>query len=138
MDILQPVAVLVLWSLVVLGWAATTRLSTMGKLKMGPETGKRTRELGDKLPPEVQCRMDNYNHLMEQPTIFYATAIALAVLGLGTGLNLMFAWAYAGLRIVHSLVQGTSNAVPVRFPIFALATVCQLALAIHLAMAVFW
>ena len=71
---------------------------------------------------------DNYNHLMEQPTIFYATALALAVMGEGGSLAVNLAWGYAGLRIVHSLVQILSNRVVVRFLVFALASLCLLGL----------
>jgi hypothetical protein len=70
-------------------------------------------------------------HLMEQPTLFYAIAITLALMGMGTGINLWLAWAYVGLRIVHSIVQSTINVVPVRFTIFALSTLCLLGLTIH-------
>src|SRR3546814_10551434 len=47
-------------------------------------TGK---NLDDVLPAEVQWKAHNYNHLMEQPTVFYAVAIALAVGGIGGGLR---------------------------------------------------
>lgn len=137
MDILTPVAILVLWSTIVLGWAAAARFSAAGKLKLGIEDAKRTRGFGDRLPAAVQYKMDNYNHLMEQPTLFYATAIALAVAGAGDGLNLVLAWAYVGLRVMHSLAQGTSNIVAIRFPLFALATLCLVALAVSLAFSVF-
>lgn len=137
MEILAPVAVLVLWSLVVLAWAAAARFAVAGKLKIDIEEAKRARELGDKLPAGDQYKMDNYNHLMEQPTLFYAVAISLALLGAGTGLNLALAWAYVGIRIIHSIVHGTSNVVKLRFPLFSLGTLCLLALAIHLVVAAF-
>src|SRR3546814_5033135 len=70
--------------------------------KMVGGTGK---NLDDVLPAEVQWKAHNYNHLMEQPTVFYAVAIALAVGGIGGGLNAQIAWAYVGLRILHSLIQ---------------------------------
>ena len=81
---------------------------------------------------------DNYNHLMEQPTIFYATALALAVMGAGSGMAVQLAWGYAGLRVLHSLVQILSNRVLVRFLVFALASLCLfglVALALGAAMA---
>ena len=120
--ILLPVVVLVIWSLIVMTWMVAKRLPAIQAAGLGPEAGKRTAELGAQLPPETQYVADNYNHLMEQPTIFYACAIALAVAGMGDGLHLWLAWAYVVLRIVHSIVQGTTNNVMIRFPIFGLSS----------------
>ena len=130
-QILLPVLVLVVWSLIMLMWMAATRLPTIAKLGLGPESGERTAELATMLPKEVQWKADNYNHLMEQPTIFYATAIILAIAGLGEGLNLYMAWLYVGSRIVHSLVHVTVNAVLVRFSIFLVGSVALLVMAVN-------
>ena len=53
------------------------------------------------------------------------------------GLNLTIAWAYVGLRVLHSLVQVTVNRVLFRFALFALSSLCIIALTIHAALAVF-
>jgi hypothetical protein len=74
---------------------------------------------------------------MEQPTLFYAVALTLAVVGQGGGLNAGLAWAYVALRIIHSLIQATVNAVTVRFAVFVASAVVLLALAIRAAIAVF-
>ena len=87
------------------------------------------------LPAPVQWSAENYNHLMEQPTIFYAIALSLALLEQGAGLNATIAWAYVALRIAHSLVQVTVNRVIVRFGLFTLSTLCLVALTLHAAMA---
>ncbi len=127
--ILLPVFVLVLWTLVMLGWLAATRLPYIASQKWGPESGERTAELGAKMPKHIQWKADNYNHLLEQPTAFYATAIASAMIGLGDGLNLYLAWAYVASRIVHSLVHATFNNVMLRFSIFLFGSVCLIAMA---------
>ncbi len=124
--IILPVLVLVLWTLIMLAWMAAVRLPYMAEQKMGPEQGERTSELGAKLPRHIQSKADNYNHLLEQPTAFYATALASAMIGLGDGLNLYLAWAYVVIRIVHSLVQATINKVMIRFSLFLLSTICLL------------
>jgi hypothetical protein len=129
--ILLPVLVLVLWSMVQLIWMAATRLPAIGAAKLGPAAGQRTAELAGQIPKEVQWKADNYNHLMEQPTLFYATAITLAVVGLGTGLNLYLAWLYTGLRVVHSIVQSTTNPVMVRFSLFILGSLALAAMAVN-------
>ena len=88
------------------------------------------------LPPQVQWKAHNYNHLHEAPTVFYAVAIVLAIIGQGDGLNAQIAWAYVGLRITHSVVQATVNKVTVRFALFAISSFCLMALVLHASLAV--
>ncbi len=137
--IFGPAIVLVLWSLVMLGWLAITRLPAMARVgvSLGTVVGKRGADLEGVIPDSVNWKSHNYAHLMEQPTLFYATVIILGVMGQGGGLNLQLAWAYVGLRILHSIVQATWNRVAVRFTIFCLSTVALLALALHAAIALF-
>ena len=89
------------------------------------------------LPPEVRWKADNYNHLMEQPTVFYAVAISLAVLGDTTSITLGLGWAYIALRVIHSLVQTLINKIEVRFVLFALSSLVLIALTILAALLVF-
>ena len=129
--ILLPVFVLVIWSIIVLFWMAAVRLPAIGKARLGPTAGERTADLANQLPKQVQWKADNYNHLMEQPTVFYATVLALALAGAGDGLNLTLAWVYVGSRILHSLVHCTVNHVMTRFAIFVIGTFTLLTLAIR-------
>ena len=130
-----PVMALVLWTLVVWVWMYATRIPAMQKAKIDPQDAARTRTLA--LPPEVMWVSDNYNHLMEQPTIFYAAALAAQLAGQADGLNVGLAWAYVILRVVHSLIQCTVNVVMARFAVFSLATVVLAVMAIRVALAVF-
>ena len=134
-SILAPAAVLVLWSLVMLMWTAFSRFPAIAKSGMDIKTfppGGRGQNLDGVLPDKVQWKSHNYTHLMEQPTIFYATVAILAIANAGGGTNTTLAWAYTGLRIVHSIWQATVNTViPVRFGLFVLSTFCLLALAIN-------
>lgn len=136
-DILGPVAALASWSMVMWLWMYATRIPAMQKLKIDAKglVGTTGRTLDDALPAEVQWKAHNYNHLMEQPTVFYAVALALAIGGQGDGLNAQLAWAYVGLRIVHSLVQVTINRVMLRFLVFVLASLALVALCVHAFMA---
>jgi len=133
--IFAPAIVLVLWSLVMLGWLAITRLPAMAKagIQLTTVVGARGVNLEGVVPDRVNWKAHNYAHLMEQPTLFYATVIILGVIGQGEGLNLQLAWAYVILRIVHSIVQATWNRVAVRFTLFCLSSVALLALALHAA-----
>lgn len=128
---------LVLWSFVMWAWLYATRIPAITRLKITFDPRRPASEFDAAMPPEVRWKADNYNHLMEQPTIFYATALALAFLGLGVGLNAWIAWAYVALRVVHSLVQATVNLILLRFAIFMVSSVVLLILAVRAAIAVF-
>jgi len=137
--IFAPAIVLVLWSLVMLGWLAITRLPAMSKagIDLTSIVGSRGVNLEGVVPDRVNWKAHNYAHLMEQPTLFYATVIILGVIGQGEGLNMQLAWAYVLLRIAHSIVQATWNRVAVRFTLFCLSTVALLGLALRAAIALF-
>ncbi|MBL8553355.1 MAG: MAPEG family protein [Phenylobacterium sp.] len=135
--ILQPVAALVLWSFVMWAWLYATRIPAIRAANRPMDPAMSAADLNAFIPPQVRWKADNYNHLMEQPTLFYATALGLALAGQGDGLNLWLAWAYVGLRVVHSLVQALANIILLRFAVFMVASLALLAMAIHLAIAVF-
>lgn len=130
-EIIFPVVTLVSWSMVMWLWMYATRLPAIiaAKMKMDPYAAHG--EQMASLPPEVRWKADNYNHLMEQPTIFYALAISLAVIGEGSGINVCFAWAYVVLRVVHSLVQVTVNKIELRFFLFVLSSIPLLGLVVN-------
>jgi hypothetical protein len=139
MEILKPLAVLAAWTMVMWLWMYVTRIPAMNKAKIDVNnlTGGTGKSLDEVLPANVQWVAHNYNHLHEAPTVFYAVALALAMIGQGDGLNAQIAWAYVGLRVLHSLVQAIGNRVMIRFGIFALSSLCLMALILHLLMAVF-
>ena len=102
MDILQPVVVLAAWTMVMWLWMYATRIPAMNKAKIDTAglTGGTGKSLDDVLPPEVQWKAHNYNHLHEAPTVFYAVAIVLAIVGQGDGYNLWLGWLYVAVGLV--------------------------------------
>jgi hypothetical protein len=118
-------------------WLYATRIPAIRKARVKLDPRRSPGDLAAALPPEVRWKADNYNHLMEQPTLFYAVAISLAVLGAGGGVNTGLAWAYVGLRVLHSLVQATVNIIMIRFALFTVSSLVLLALALRAAMVVF-
>lgn len=139
MEILKPVAVLAAWTMVMWLWMYATRIPAMGKAGIDSKNlvGGTGNTLDEVLPDKVQWIAHNYNHLHEAPTVFYAVALALAMIGQGDGLNATLGWAYVLLRIVHSLVQALSNRVIVRFSLFVLSSLALIALVVHLSIALF-
>ncbi|MAE96812.1 MAG: hypothetical protein CL910_19360 [Deltaproteobacteria bacterium] len=125
-----------LLSLVMLLWMYATRFPAMSKAGIEPQDAADTDQL-KKLPAEAVRVADNYNHLFEQPTVFYAVAVSIAVLGQVDALHVQCAWAYAGLRILHSLVQATVNLVPLRFALFSLSWIALAIMIVRGALEVF-
>ncbi len=140
-EILKPLAVLAGWTMVMWVWMYATRIPAINKLpkptEAGADQGWTGAMLEGLIPREIQWKAHNYNHLHEAPTVFYAVALALAFIGQGNGLNATIAWAYVALRIVHSVFQATVNKVMPRFALFALSSLCLMALTLHLLLAVF-
>jgi hypothetical protein len=134
--ILAPLAALVLWSFVMWAWLYATRIPAIVRGRVVYDPQRPAEEFHAQLPASVRWKADNYNHLMEQPTLFYAVVISLHVVGAGTDIHITLAWVYVGLRVVHSLVQALVNIVMLRFAIFMLASVVLLILAVRLAMIV--
>ena len=136
-QMLAPAAVLVLWSLVMLLWTGATRFPAIAKVGMDlsqSPPGGRGQDLDGILPPQVNWKSHNYTHLMEQPTIFYATVAILAIMGAGA-IDVLLAWAYVAIRIVHSIWQATVNRIPVRFTLFFISTGFLIVLAVRAVLA---
>lgn len=134
-DILAPVVALVAWSMVMWVWMYATRIPAIAAAKMKLDPNAPRGEQMALLPAAVRWKADNYNHLMEQPTVFYALAVSLALMDAGSGMNLYLAWAYVALRIVHSLLQATVNRIEFRFLLFALSNVPLFILTFNAGMA---
>ena len=138
--IFQPIVALVGWSLIMLIWMTIVRLEAMKAVNnpgLTRKRGTRGAELEEVLPPKAQWPSHNYNHLMEQPTLFYAVSVVLALSAGGTGVDLYLAWGYVVVRVIHSLVQATVNIVQVRFPLFGLASILLMAMTARAALLVF-
>lgn len=134
-QMLGPAAVLVAWSLVMMLWMAGTRLPAMSKMggvgKARP--GGRGQDLEGVLDDRINWKAHNYAHLMEQPTLFYAVSLIIALLGAAAG-DVLAAWIYVALRIVHSIWQATVNVVSVRFTLFLLSSLALIYLAFRALM----
>ena len=138
-EILKPVAVLVAWTLAILVLLVARRMPAMKAvgIDINKVRGGKPGALDGVVADSAQYPAHNYIHLVEQPTLFYAICLLLAVIGMGDGLNAWLAWAYVGLRIVHSLIQVTANVIRYRFMVFAASTLMLVALTVHALIALF-
>jgi hypothetical protein len=132
-SLLLPAAVLVLWTMIALLWMLARRgpalKEAMGKVRPKKDN-RQYRDIEVHMPDKANWASHNYSHLMEQPTVFYPAVFILHIAGANSGLNLALAWAYVGLRIVHTIWQFNINTIPVRIALFLLSSLCLVALAI--------
>ena len=131
---LAPIVALVGWTHLMWLWMYVTRIPAIRQARMRLDPHAPRGEQMASLPAGVRWKADNYNHLMEQPTLFYAIAVVLAIVDPDVT-NRALAWGYVALRVVHSLVQATFNKIEVRFSIFALGSLALFALTIRAALA---
>lgn len=134
--IMTPVLILASWTLVMWVWMYVTRIPAMQKAGIDAAKMKEKSEM-EVLPRDVRQIADNYNHLHEQPVIFYALAVYSHTVGVADPLNIYMAWGYVGLRIAHSIFQSTINFIPVRFGLFTLASLTLFVIAIRNLLALF-
>lgn len=137
-QILAPAALLVVWTLIMLFWIIPARFGAVAKLQdksaLAGKQGVRGNDLEGVIPDRANWPAHNHTHLHEQPTLFYATVLILALMGPGA-VDVALAWAYFGLRVVHSLWQVLVNTIPVRFALFLLSTLALIGLAVRAVMA---
>ena len=139
LNVLAPAAVLALWSLIMLFWMVMVRAPAMKKAGINLAEplpgGRRGIDLEPLLPDSVNWKAHNYEHLHEQPTVFYVVLVLLAISNGASALDVQLAWAYTGLRIAHSMVHVTINFVPLRFLLFLLSTLALLILSFNCVLA---
>ena len=134
--ILTPVLALIVWTLVMWLWMYATRIPAMQKAGIDAAKMKSKSEM-DVLPVEVRRIADNYNHLHEQPTIFYALVVYCHLVGLADPMMIGLAWGYVALRVLHSLIQALWNFVPVRFLVFISSSIVLIVMSVRAVLALF-
>lgn len=135
-ELLRPVVALVVWTFVMFVWMYATRIPAILAAKMRMDPNAPRGEQMAQLPPQVRWKADNYNHLMEMPTLFYAVGIVLALVSTSPVLDGGLAWTYVALRVVHSVFQATVNKIEVRFGLFLVSSGVLAALTVRAVLAV--
>lgn len=136
-EFLSPVLILIAWTMIMWLWMYATRIPAMQKAKINPDDARHPGTYGDKIPSNVRAVADNYNHLHEQPTVFYALMLFTAMTGGASALMLNLAYGYVGLRVLHSLVQVLSPKVMLRFLVFAITSIVLIVMVVMQVMRVF-
>jgi hypothetical protein len=128
LSILHPVFVLVALTALTLARLAHGRLRAVGDGRASLDYFRAYRDGDGSEPEHTRVLARHYDNLLQAPMLFYvAAAVALAT-GRETPLVLGLAWAYAALRVVHSVIHTTNNRVRWRFQAFIASWVVLVAL----------
>jgi hypothetical protein len=125
-DILQPLFALAFWTSFVLLLIPIARFRAAFRRQVVSDDFKHG-ESGN-VPPHVSLPNRNYMNLLELPVLFYVAGVLIYVTGGATPAMLMTAWAYVGLRVLHSLIHLTYNHVIQRMLVFATSNFVLVAL----------
>ena len=128
---LAPVLALIIWTLLIWVLMYARRIPAMQAAKIDPETAKSPDgKWKEALPLSVQASAHNYNHLLEQPTIFYALMFYVTLTAQMSAPIFYAAWAYVALRVLHSFIQVSSGKVMLRFAVFTLSTLVLISMVV--------
>lgn len=116
-----PCAALVLVTAIVWVKLYVDRLVEMRRRSISPQSLATARDAAGRL--EKTAAADNFRNLFEVPVLFYVLCAAIAAGGGSTPGLLTAAWAYVGLRALHSLIHVTYNRVTHRFLVYVASTV---------------
>jgi hypothetical protein len=128
---LTPVLALIVWTLLIWVLLYARRIPAMKAARISPDSAKSPD--GDwkgKMPIKAEAPAHNYNHLLEQPTIFYALMFYLVLTSQMSSILYYLAWGYVGLRVVHSFIQSSAGPVMARFIVFTLSTLVLMAMVV--------
>ena len=134
MTIIYPMLALV--TLTFLSWAHlyVVRLGLMFKHKIDPED---MTPFNRNLPKGIVTSGDNFRNLCELPTLFYPLCLLVMVLDIQADSVVYMAWAFVGLRVIHSLIHCTYNRIKHRFIVYFIGAVVLWALWAHVAILAF-
>ena len=134
---LTPVLALIIWTFVMWAVMYKRRIPAMRKITPNIQDFIENPSLKDQMPSAAINAADNYNHLHEQPTIFYALMFYISLTGGADKVFFYLACAYVVLRVIHSLIQVTVNQVMPRFTVFALSSIVLIVMSLRAAAALF-
>ncbi|EUC29609.1 hypothetical protein COCCADRAFT_29332 [Bipolaris zeicola 26-R-13] len=116
--LLGPLVGLNVWTFAIEVLLYKRRIPALSKYGVTFDPATVKKQKAEKLPAFVQWPADNFNNLLEQPTQFYAVVLGLSFLDVKDKRTVGLAWAYVGLRVVHSLIHVSTNNPSIRFPVW--------------------
>ena len=128
MDILYPMLGMIALSGFLILVLLASRLPPIIKYWGDLQFAEHSENLRPQLPRPLRFITENYNHVFEQPTLFFATRALTQMAAHTDALNVGLAWAYVGLRMLHTITQVTVNNITLRVSFFATSSACLVAM----------
>ena len=104
-SILQPAVALMLLTFVVWVYMYILRLKWIAQNDEPAEHLNTPEKLNAVVPERINRPSNIFKNLCELPIIFYVLCVFLYVLNLVDQLFIVLAWAFVGLRLVHSSIH---------------------------------
>ncbi|RBQ64669.1 hypothetical protein FVER14953_21673 [Fusarium verticillioides] len=136
--LLGPLVALNGWVFAIEALLYKRRIPALSKYGVTFDPATVKQQKAEKLPPFVNWAADNFNNLQEQPTQFYAIVLGLSLLDIRDKNTVRLAWAYVGLRVLHSLIHVSTNNPGIRFPVFAASSFALLGMTAKAAWELFF
>jgi len=121
-SIFLPMIAMVILTTVIWLLVYRRRVGELRTSRINPQT-LATSETASRALKDVSAA-DNFRNLFEVPVLFYVICICLEITGGVTTIQLILAWLFVALRIVHSYIHVTYNRVMHRFTVYVLSCVC--------------
>ena len=126
MEILYPMFGMIAVTAVMVILLYASRIQALSQRAKNPnkvpnEVARHSDEIRKYMSPRNRVITENYNHLFEQPTLFYAVVVYIFLMGNTDATHIILAWGYVIFRAIHSVYQLTLNQVPMRATIFGIA-----------------
>lgn len=129
-NIFLPVSVLALWTLLVLGLVPVRRFAAASQKKVTSDDFRFGESAN--VPGDVAIANRAWMNLLEAPLLFYVATLIFFVTQRVDDMVVTLAWAYAALRIIHTIIHVTYNKVFHRLTAFALSNVVLVTIWIRL------
>jgi hypothetical protein len=124
--ILYPVCALAFWTFSVLLIIPFVRVRASLRREVTPDDFRHGESAA--VPAYVRMPNRNYMNLLELPVLFYVVCLLLYVTDGADIWPIRLAWGYVGLRVLHSLIHLSYNAVLHRLAAFASSNFVLLAM----------
>jgi len=121
--LLQPMLAMMALTAAVWLFMYVRRLGHMLRHGIDAQAVSSPQKMAALIPEAVERPANNLRNLFELPVLFYALCLLSLQMGWAQALDVQLAWAFVGLRALHSLVHCTVNHVNTRFAVYALSSI---------------
>jgi hypothetical protein len=114
-SILLPMLAMMLLTFVVWVYMYVLRIGHIVRQRIHPQKLTTPDKVGALIPEPVSYPAYNFRNLLELPVLFYVLCLLLFVTGIADAWDLLAAWIFVALRVIHSVIHCTVNIVKYRF-----------------------